>query len=1095
MRRLIIAVGVVAGVIGATIVGLVAFVSPEDVKNEIIRQVRNNSGWNLRIDGAIDVGLWPGINLAASDVGLSGRAWADGLEFVAADKVSFGLAIWPLLGGSVNVTGIRLENPVIELEIDRLGRTSWDPVDLPADGPPPTSIEEAIGQSDQPANAPTPSVSADSNQETAAQTEEAAPAATPSGSSLPIRNLTISNLEIIDGSLSYLDRRSGEAEALDTINIRARVPSLDSRSTITGSAVWRGEEVAIDARIEKLRALIENAVSDVAIDLETARASASVEGQVSAEGQTLFAGKVAAATPSVPALLNWATGASDGVPEIGPVSVATPLLVQADRVSAEDVALSIGTSKGNGSVDFNLAGTRPKLVSRFSLDRLDVDAFIKADAGTQLDEPMWGNHLPLVRASFDRSIVVAQVAIPRANPRRQAGAQAAPAAPAATDNQPAGDAAETPIDFEPLRSVDADLDLSFGEIVASGLTARGVALTAVLDAGRLAVDLAEADLFGGGAGGEFVLDASKPVPSLDGALKAASLNLGSLARLGGYEDPVEGALSADVAFTSSGRSSTEFLGALDAQGSVSVRDGLLDGLPLAEPLADPSAARVTNVSADLTFTGRNAPIAAGASADWRGETFRAKASLTPAPLASGQPAPISATVQSTRVSAGYDGTLAPSGKAGGVVSLSTPSLRDLIVWLNQAAPEIGGLGPFGFKGRLDATADTIAFNNATISLDQSSASGSGRVELSGAVPSVQANLAFSTLDLTPYLVPEGAGPSPDPSWSREPMDFSGLQSVNANLSLTAQTILADQIRVGPASVAATVQGGVLAAQLTQLALYGGSGDAAFELNGAGSRPALKARGTFKDIDAYPFLRDAVEFDKLEGTGNLRFDIRSAGANEADMVQAVNGYAAFQFWDGAIRGINIPRMMRGLSTDILNGWQQSSAEKTDFSSFSASFNITDGVVANEDLSLVGPFVRVAGKGLTSLPPKTLAWRVEPEVVGTTLGQGRTGEFTGFGVPVVVEGPWESPRIYPDIAGILQNPGSAYDQLRALGGGIFKKIDPLGGGSAEAAQDQVKQRIQEQTGVNVDEIIQEGKIDKDKAVDEAVKGIISIFGDRE
>jgi hypothetical protein len=45
--------------------------------------------------------------------------------------------------------------------------------------------------------------------------------------------------------------------------------------------------------------------------------------------------------------------------------------------------------------------------------------------------------------------------------------------------------------------------------------------------------------------------------------------------------------------------------------------------------------------------------------------------------------------------------------------------------------------------------------------------------------------------------------------------------------------------------------------------------------------------------------------------------------------------------------------------------------------------------------------------------------------------------GLGVPVVVEGPWSRPHIYPDIAGILQDPDAADAKLHALGQGLFGK----------------------------------------------------------
>ncbi|MEM1047206.1 MAG: AsmA family protein [Pseudomonadota bacterium] len=1118
MKRLFIGVLVIVVGVVVALAGVAMFVPADDVKTEIARQIRNNSGWNLRIDGDIDVGVFPGLRLEAGDVGLSGRAWADGLEFVSADSVSFGLSLFPLLTGSVEVSTIRLENPVFELEIDRNGQTSWDPLDLGPEGTP-QSIEDVIGGTQQTETAESTPAPAETDGQAGS-----------SGSTLPIENLRVGSLEVVNGTLSYLDRRTGQGETIEQIDLSASVPSLDSRSEIEGSLVWRGETVTLAGRIEALRALLETGSSELAADVETPKGAVSLEGVVAAGAETLFDGKAALSVPSMPDLVAWVTGSAAGVAELGPVSIAAPIVVSPASVRSENISLAVGDAKGSGSVDLTLQGERPKLVSRFAIDRLDIDAFTKADAGAVLPK---SDLPPLIRASLERSFILAQAVLPRPNPRRRASPSAdaeTPAPPAASSPNaasapPAAAAAPPPsvpatdaIDFSGLQAADAELDISVGEIIASGVSARDVGLTARLEAGVLTVDLREANVFGGKTGGNFVLDSVASVPKIEGDIKAANLNLASLAMLGGYAEPIDGALSADTFFRTSGRSVAEFVGALDADGTVSLRNGTLDNLPLAEPLKDPSAGRIDYFALDLRFAGRNRPIVAEGQVDWRGETFRLNASLTAAPLALGQAAPLKADLVSSRLSAGYDGRISAAGKADGAVSLSTPSLRSLLAWLNQPVPELGGLGPFAFKGRLAASPDQVSFDDARVTLDQTSGTGSGRIATGGAVPTVEARLSFDTLDLTPYLAGGNAGSAPSgqpgapaaapanaaptnappqggTAWSTAPIDVSGLRSVNATLAMRVEKLIADTINVGPAAVDVTLAGGVLTTNLTELGLYGGGGEAQLVVDAAKAPPVFSARGRVSGINAYPFLRDVAGFERIEGIGDVSFDLAASGGNEAALAASLDGVAAFQFRDGALRGINIPRMVRGLSTDILNGWQQSAAEKTDFSSLSASFTITDGVAVNNDLSMIGPLVKVAGAGTTSMPPRTLAWRVEPEVVGTLLGQGRSGDFAGFGVPIVIEGSWDSPRIYPDIAGILQNPGAAYDQLRQLGGGVFGGIDPLNGGSAEAAQERLKQRIEKQTGINVDSVVQDGKIDKDKAVDEAVKGIISIFGDRD
>jgi AsmA protein len=66
---------------------------------------------------------------------------------------------------------------------------------------------------------------------------------------------------------------------------------------------------------------------------------------------------------------------------------------------------------------------------------------------------------------------------------------------------------------------------------------------------------------------------------------------------------------------------------------------------------------------------------------------------------------------------------------------------------------------------------------------------------------------------------------------------------------------------------------------------------------------------------------------------------------------------------------------------------------------------------------------------------MGFRVEPKLVMTTEGQGRASEPVGFGIPVMIQGPWSQPRIFPDMAGMLDNPDAAYAKLREMGKGLF------------------------------------------------------------
>ena len=282
-------------------------------------------------------------------------------------------------------------------------------------------------------------------------------------------------------------------------------------------------------------------------------------------------------------------------------------------------------------------------------------------------------------------------------------------------------------------------------------------------------------------------------------------------------------------------------------------------------------------------------------------------------------------------------------------------------------------------------------------------------------------------------------------WSDAKIDFSALKSVNAELNLSVDQLSYGTIKAGPINVRAGVAGGKLKVELPNFQLYGGVGTGVLAVDATGKTPVQAFRFSLSNLDAYPFLDAVAAFQRIEGKAAIAIDLTASGASQRAMVSALKGTAKFEFTDGAIRGINVAKMVRNLSSATLSGWQEGEAEKTDFASLGASFKIAQGKAQTNDLHLNGPLVRMAGTGTIDLPAQTLNFRVDPQVVASLEGQGGKTDLAGLGVPVAINGPWAAPSIYPDIAGILENPQAAYAKLSKLGGGLVKlpSADALAG----------------------------------------------------
>jgi AsmA protein len=550
--------------------------------------------------------------------------------------------------------------------------------------------------------------------------------------------------------------------------------------------------------------------------------------------------------------------------------------------------------------------------------------------------------------------------------------------------------------------------------------------------------------------------------------------------------PVDaGSVGLDVAFTTRGATKGVLLQNLDGNGTISLVNGHLKNLGLGDTFGDPAADEIDDVDMVAEFSSLAAPVTAKGGFTWHGERFSATARGEPRALGSGVISPVAITATSKRAELGFTGEANLAGLGNGTVSLSTASLRDLLAWIGRPLAPGGGLGPFSIDGKVRMAADSFTFEEAAFMLDGSSGIGAGQV-MFGEPPTVNAGLAIQTLDVTPYLVasdarrgsglggnPPAGGSGNAGGRSDDRIAFDGLRAIDANVNLKATEIIADDIKAGPTNITLVLAGGRLKAELSEMELYSGTGAGVLIVDASTAAPSVSASFRLLQLSALPFLTDAFGFSRIEGTGSFSFDLHSSGESEAALIAALDGKGAIDFSDGAIRGINIPKMVQNLSIETLLGWQTESEERTDFSQLSGSYAITDGILTNNDLVMVGPLMRVTGAGRVDLAKRTLAYRVDPKIVASLDGQGNSENLEGFAVPIRVEGSWDKPRIYPEIEGILQDPQKALDQLRKLGGDLF------GGKNGDAPQTEGEQSNPGDGGKSVeDEIPDKAKQEFDK-----------------
>lgn len=334
------------------------------------------------------------------------------------------------------------------------------------------------------------------------------------------------------------------------------------------------------------------------------------------------------------------------------------------------------------------------------------------------------------------------------------------------------------------------------------------------------------------------------------------------------------------------------------------------------------------------------------------------------------------------------------------------------------------------KAGVRLNGSSVMINGVTGTLGDGAFNGWASVDLASK-PLVKLDLDFQKLAVA---TSRSTNSSPQP-WSSATIDLNGLNYIDVQARISAAELSVGDGRFAPAAIEATLASGVLKAQVSNIGAYDGNANGDVTIDASTATPSFAMRADLTGVRALPVLRSLADFDKLDGRMQAKISVRSAGTSQRAIMSNVAGTAFVVFQDGAIRGLNVAQMIRSLTSGTLSGWQEGEEKATDLSQLSASFKIDKGQAQTTDLNLVGPLVKMTGAGTIDLGTKQIGFRVEPKLVMTTEGQGRAADPVGFGIPVMIEGPWGQPRIYPEMQGILDNPEGAYAKLKEMGKGLF------------------------------------------------------------
>ncbi len=507
MIKALVGIGIVVLVLIVAALAAPFFIPVERYRGLIEAQVEKSTGRTFEIKGPMTFALLPRVKIELNDVSFGNAPGGQAAQMASIKRLDLGVALWPLLHKRVEAERLILIEPRIALEVDKSGKPNWQ----------------------------------------LAKKAETAPKTTEdkSGSSVAFR---FDGLELHDGGISYLDRRTGKSYRADKINISADFSDLDSPATVKGNLLYRDRRVDIAMKAGKPSAFLDGGTTPVGVKLTSEPVKVHFDGTVEGGKAVQATGDFKAEIPSVDALSAWLAPPAPGSKPlpVRAVTLATHVVAGPDQAKLTGLAVNADSLDARGTLELNWAGKRPRLTGQLTTGMIDLAAYMPAPGGEK--------------------------------------ANSAP--PSGGGDQGWSD---KPIDLSALRTADANLKIETAGIKGNGFTIGATTLTVALNNGTLDANVPSVALFGGSADVRVHVDASAGVPSFGLEAHARDVQAQPLLTTFANYTRLKGTMRGSAALTARGGSQKAIVEQLNGTVSGGLFNGAIQGLDLTAVLQKASS--------------------------------------------------------------------------------------------------------------------------------------------------------------------------------------------------------------------------------------------------------------------------------------------------------------------------------------------------------------------------------------------------------------------------------------------------------------------------------------------------------------------------
>ena len=491
-----------------------AFIDIRDYKPQLEKKVAEATGRPFSVGDDLNLSLFPWAGISFSNLRLGNTPGFSEKELVTVKSFEVRIKLLPLISKDIQVKRFILNEPSITLVKNKNGQVNWA----------------------QPNDAKEKSATEKTTTESTAEAAE---------SGLPIKDLTVGEFSIKNGSIIWIDHTSNTRQEVTAVNLKLKDVSLERPVRLSFSARLENQPLSIDGTVGPVGKDFKQATIPLDLDLKAATELAlKLNGSLKNPGSSPSFDLAVDIKTFSPRKLMTALGQDFPVVTTDPKALDQVALKASLKGSQTKVSVSNGMlNLDESTLKFSLNASdfsRPNLAFEINLDRINLDRYLPPAS----DKP---------------------------------GAAAKPAE-------------KKPSDYRPLRKLILDGQIKIGQLVVSKAKIEDMLVHVIAKNGIINLNPLKLNMYHGSVAGIAKLNVQQDTPRMNVNLDVANIQAGPLLQDVLEKDILEGITNAQVNLSMSGNEAAAIKKTLNGSGQVQFIDGAIIGIDLAGMIRNAKAA-------------------------------------------------------------------------------------------------------------------------------------------------------------------------------------------------------------------------------------------------------------------------------------------------------------------------------------------------------------------------------------------------------------------------------------------------------------------------------------------------------------------------